>query len=213
MIRQLFDALMRAYGPQRWWPGDTGFEVALGAVLVQNAAWRNAEKALAELRGAGALSAPVLLSLPETALHALLRSSGTFRVKSERARALAAWWVERAAFAPAVETVELRSELLSIKGIGPETADCIVLYVFGRPVFVVDAYARRLLGRAGVGWADAGYEKLRARLEEELPEDPHWLGEAHAVCIAHGQATCRRNPRCSECEVRRWCVTGRVHDQ
>jgi endonuclease-3 related protein len=148
--------------------------------------------------------------LSADALQVLLRPSGTYRLKARRLTALARWWADADMDALAGWSIaRLRAALLDIPGIGPETAVCIALYAFRRPVFVADGYARRLLHRLGAVEADAGYEQLRTRVEAAVPADPDWLNEAHAVIVAHGQRHCRQVPRCEGCAVRPRCRLGR----
>jgi endonuclease-3 related protein len=206
-LLRLYDRLARRFGPQGWWPGDSAFEVVVGAILTQNAAWTNAERALARLRAAGVLDAPGrLAALPPRRLAALVRPSGTYRVKAARLRA----FVDRlrrhhggdlgrllALPAPA-----LRRELLAVSGIGPETADAIALYAAGRPVFVIDAYTRRVLVRHRLAPPEANYGGLQALVTAHLPRDPGLFNEYHALLVRVGKAFCRARPRCAGCPLR-----------
>lgn len=201
--------LAAGFGRRRWWPAASPFEVAVGAVLTQNTAWRNVELALANLRAAGALEPAALAQLavakaaPAAALaplEAAIRPSGFFRGKARKLAALTAWWPGDEALA--TRPLEpLRAELLAVHGVGPETADCILCYGGGRPVAVVDAYTRRLLGRHGlVPDADRiPYETLRAWLEERLLDDQLVREEFHALCVAAGYDHCKPTPRCETC--------------
>jgi endonuclease-3 related protein len=194
------------FGPQHWWPARTRFEVVVGAILTQNTAWSNVERALAALRARRLLTAARLSGLPPGRLAALIRSSGTFRVKARRLRAFLAYLngryqgsLDRMSGAP---LDALRRELLAIPGIGPETADSILLYALGRPVFVVDAYTRRVLSRHRLLPHDAGYEDVRAFFERHLPSDPRLFNEYHALLVAIGKQYCRSRPHCAECPLR-----------
>jgi endonuclease-3 related protein len=202
----LYDRLHRRYGPQRWWPARSRFEVVVGAILTQNAAWRNAERAIARLRAADALTLPAVLALSPVRLAALLRPSGTFRVKARRLRAFARHVAGRHAGRLgrllALPLPVLRGELRGIPGIGPETADAIALYAAGRPVFVVDAYARRILARHRLAPPDASYEEVQAFLMGHLPHDPALFNEFHALLVRVGKDHCRTRPRCTGCPLR-----------
>jgi len=205
-LREAHRRLRRRFGELAWWPAETPLEVCVGAVLAQNTSWAGAEKALANLRSGGLLGdARAMLALPEARLAALIRPAGTFRVKARRLRALLSWLVERGGGDPARalrgETAALRGELLRVHGVGPETADAILLYAGGHAVFVVDAYARRVLGRHR--WFDpgAGYEEIRAFLEGSLPRDPLLYNRFHAEIVTVGKEHCRPSPRCEGCPL------------
>jgi endonuclease-3 related protein len=203
---RLYDRLHRRYGPQRWWPARTRFEVVVGAILTQNAAWRNAERAIARLRGADALDLGAVLALTPVRLAALLRPSGTFRLKARRLRAFARHVSRRHGGRLdrllALPLRELRAELLDIPGIGPETADAIALYAAGRPIFVVDAYTRRILARHRLVRPDADYAAVQAFVMSHLPHDPALFNELHALLVRVGKEYCRPRPRCDVCPLR-----------
>ncbi len=209
----LFDRLFAAYGPQHWWPGETPFEVMVGAILTQNTAWSNVERAIDALDRAGVLEPRPLLALPERELAALIRPAGYFNVKARRLRNYVHWYVEAGGYdaLAARETAALRSALLSINGVGPETADDILLYAFERPVFVIDAYTRRLVTRLGWFDADPGYEPLRQWFEQRLARaargrDPIALfNEYHALIVVHAKSACRPRPLCDACALARHC--------
>ena len=206
-LRTIFDRLAAAYGPQGWWPARDPFEMMAGALLTQRTAWRNAEQAIASLRRAGALSPEALATLPTPALEAFVRPAGTFRAKAARLRALARWYLDVGGRATLMQrpTTELRAELLGLPGIGPETADDILVYVFARPVFVVDAYARRILSRYGWARGDEPYEQLSAAVADALGRDATVLGELHALLVEHGKRHCRAAPRCPGCPLAAQC--------
>jgi endonuclease-3 related protein len=205
-LLRLYDRLHRRYGPQRWWPARARFEIVVGAILTQNAAWRNAERAIARLRAAGALDVQTVLRLPSARLAALLRPSGTFRVKARRLRAFAAHVTRRhggrLARLLALPLPALRDELRGIPGVGPETADAIALYAAGRPIFVVDAYTRRILARHRLVAPDADYAAVQALLMTHLPHDPALFSEFHALLVRVGKEHCRTRPRCEGCPLR-----------
>lgn len=188
------------YGPQGWWPADSPFEVMLGAILTQNTAWRNVERAIQNLSQAGLLSATAILTQPDADLADMLRPSGYFNVKARRLKNLCRFIHQtgyRETFAMPTET--LRQHLLSVNGIGPETADDILLYAYDRPVFVIDAYARRLFSRLGLVSGNEGYEALRRLLETSLDATAAIYNEYHALIVAHAKAVCRSKPLCEAC--------------
>lgn len=207
-IRALYQHLAAAYGEQHWWPADTGFEVMVGAILTQNTAWTNVERALARLQARIRLSPEAVLGLAEPALAELIRPCGYYNLKARRLRGFCAALIEaggEAALA-AMPTEPLRRWLLGINGIGPETADDILLYAFERPVFVVDAYTRRLFRRLGTIDGDAGYEQIRQRVEAALGPDTACFNAYHALIVRHAKAVCRaRKPACDLCALRRRC--------
>lgn len=206
-LRSVFDALLAAYGPQHWWPGETPFEVMVGAVLTQNTAWTNVERALTRLTARVPLEAEAILGLPPDELAEALQPSGYFNVKARRLRALCAALVAHGGLAglEVLATGELRRCLLAIPGIGPETADDIVLYAFGRPVFVVDAYTRRVFTRLGLLKGREGYEAIRAGFESALGPDVPLYNEYHALIVRHGKEVCRTRPRCNQCSLYPQC--------
>ncbi len=204
-LRRYYDLMARRYGPTGWWPGETPFEVAVGAILTQNTAWRNVEKAIVNLKAARLLSARAIVDASDSALEAALQPSGYFRVKAKRLRAFCAHLdsryggsMKRMARRPAGV---LREELLGIHGIGPETADDILLYACGHAVFVVDAYTRRIFGRHGHVAPRIGYEDLRALFEQNLDPDVDLFREYHALIVYTGKDHCRTSPRCENCPL------------
>ena len=204
---RLYRRLLAEYGELDWWPAEGPFEVMVGAVLTQRTAWANVERALAALRAAGVGGPQALLSLPPGRLEALVKPSGTYRQKAQRLRALFGE-VESAGGLEAflsLPTAELRRRLLAVRGIGPETADSIVLYAAGGPVFVVDAYTRRLLGRLGMGVGAEGYGLVAAWFVRGLPRDVGTYRNAHAVIVEHCKRHCRAAPICRGCPLARGC--------
>jgi endonuclease-3 related protein len=203
----VFEALLGAHGPQGWWPAETPFEVMIGAVLTQNTAWTNVERALARLAQRIPFTAEAVLDLPIADLAEALRPSGYFNVKTRRLRALCEA-LRASGGLPglsALPTGALRHRLLAIPGIGPETADDILLYAFGRPVFVVDAYTRRVFARLGLLQGGEGYEAIRAGIEQAVGPDVPLYNEYHALIVRHGKETCRTRPRCEACCLRGHC--------
>lgn len=207
-IRALYEHLAAAYGEQHWWPANTSFEVMVGAILTQNTAWTNVERALARLQARIPLGPEAALGLAEPELAELIRPCGYYNLKARRLRGFCAALIEaggEAALA-AMPTESLRRWLLGINGIGPETADDILLYAFERPVFVVDAYTRRLFRRLGMLDGDEGYEHIRQRVEAALGPDTACFNAYHALIVRHAKAVCRaRKPACDLCPLRHCC--------
>jgi endonuclease-3 related protein len=207
----IYRALRRAHGPQGWWPGESPFEVVVGAVLTQNTAWKNVEKALTNLRGRGLLAPQAILATPRARLRRLLRPAGYFRVKEARLRSVVAFWharggeggLSRAPLGP------LRRSLLAVHGVGPETADSILLYALGRPTFVVDAYTRRIFRRLGLVPDGRSYEEVRAFFEAGLPRDVALWNDFHAQIVRLGHTRCRPDPRCAGCPLEDRCLVPR----
>jgi endonuclease-3 related protein len=206
-LRRVFRLLSRSHGPQHWWPADTRFEILVGAVLTQNTSWNAVERALDNLRSAGVLDPHAILSQPLHRLFRWLRPSGYFRVKTRRLRNLCDWFVERGGFPRLARrrTGSLRRDLLNVTGVGPETADDILLYAFNRPVFVIDAYTRRLFARLGLVADNEAYEPLRARIESALGPDTALFNEFHALIVRHGKEICRKHPLCERCLLAPGC--------
>ena len=203
MYKRMYEAL----GPQGWWPGETPFEVCVGAILTQNTNWQNVERAIENLKQTGVLSPKALYELPEGILAELIRPAGYFRVKATRLKNFIRFLVEN--FEGDLERLfalplaEAREALLSVSGIGPETADSILLYAGEKPTFVIDAYTRRILLRHGLATEDMGYEDLREMFMRHLPEDTQLYNEYHALLVAVGKNFCRpQRPRCEECPLK-----------
>lgn len=181
----------------------------VGAVLTQNTAWRNVEQAITNLRTARLLDAGAIIHAPLARLATLLKPSGYFNVKARRLRSLCAWYTAHGGFSALRrwQTRRLRSELLAVHGVGPETADDILLYAFRRPIFVIDAYTRRLFKRLGLIDGHEGYEALRADVERHLTGDDQaaLFNEFHALIVIHAKDVCRPRPRCALCCLARAC--------
>lgn len=206
-LMAVYRRLHATHGPQHWWPGDSVFEIMVGAVLTQNTAWTNVEKAIANLKTAQALSPEAIVAASHRRLASWLKPSGYFNVKAKRLRAFCEWLIraggaQRIAHFP---TDVLRAQLLAVHGIGPETADDILLYAFNRPVFVIDAYTRRLFARLGVIEGKEAYEALREMFETALPTDAQLFNEYHALIVAHAKHVCRKRPLCSDCKLGPLC--------
>jgi endonuclease-3 related protein len=212
LLREVYERLLAAYGPQGWWPGETPFEVIVGAILTQSAAWVNVEKAIGNLKAEGALSPEALHALDEGELARLIRPSGYFNAKARKLKAFVEMLYARfdgdLGSLLGLPVGELRPLLLSTHGIGPETADSIALYAADQPSFVVDAYTRRILSRIGVRPARDTYEGWQMMLTGALPPDARLFNEYHALIVAHGKNVCRKAPRCGDCVLRDVCEMG-----
>jgi endonuclease-3 related protein len=207
--------MLKRYETQRWWPGETRFEVMVGAVLTQATSWSNVEKAILALKSADALSPASLRALNEQELAALIYSAGYYNAKARKLKALADFLRERfdddldemAQEAPAT----LREELLGVHGIGEETADDILLYALGMPSFVVDSFTRRILFRLGLAPENGPYSTYQDLFTINLPPDPQLLGEYHALMVRHGGTICKKRPLCHGCCLLEICPTGRLN--
>ena len=206
---EIYARLHEAQGPLGWWPAESAVEMAIGAVLTQNTAWVNVERALANLRDAGLLDAAALVAQPDETLAANLRPSGYFNIKTRRVKALAGFLVDRVGGDPALlagwPPAEARAALLAVPGVGRETADSILLYAAGHPIFVIDAYTRRLAGRLGFADPTLDYDALRRRFEDALPRDTALFNDFHAQIVVHGKDRCRPRPRCDGCPLADRC--------
>ena len=213
LLLDIYRRLYGRYGPQGWWPGDGPFETIVGAILTQNTAWTNADRALANLKVANALSPQAMRAMPEPELARLIRPSGYFNTKARKLKAMAAYladhgddpetWRRR-------DAKELRAELLGIHGVGPETADDIVLYAACLPSFVIDTYTRRVVARLGLAPDRDTYEAFQALFEEQLPVDATLFNEYHALLDRHASETCLKTaPRCAGCCLLEVCPTGK----
>ncbi len=205
MITDIYRRLFDRFGPQHWWPGDGRFETIVGAILTQNTNWKNVERAIERLRQAGVLCPEAMAALPIDTLAEHIRPAGYYNLKARRLKAFLTWLFERfggdLTGPDRMDTVTLREDLLDISGIGPETADSILLYAFERPVFVVDAYTARVAVRHGLIEPGADYESLQAVFEDALPPDVTLFNEYHALLVRVGKAYCKRRPRCTGCPL------------
>ena len=217
LLPELYRRLYAEYGPQRWWPGESRFEVICGAILTQSAAWTNVEKALANMRAAGCWSFEAVGAIPEAGLAEIVRPSGYFNAKAKKLRAFSRHMLEVYGgdldrfFAQDLNV--LREELLSIHGIGEETADDILVYAAGQPSFVIDAYTRRVLDRMGLApsLARPKYGDYQILFHENLPADVPLFNEFHALLDRHAKDTCaKREPRCGQCCLAELCATGKA---
>lgn len=211
-LTAIYGLLLEAYGPQHWWPSDGAFETIVGAILTQSTAWPNVERAINRLRAAGCLSNHAILALEEAEVASLVRPSGYFNVKARKLRAFSGMLHDcfdgslDALLAQPVE--QLRACLLSTYGIGPETADDIVLYAAGLPSFVIDAYTRRIFSRLGVTPPLDDYESWRSMFMSNLPRDSALFNEFHALIVHHAKVSCRKRPLCAGCILQSACQRG-----
>jgi endonuclease-3 related protein len=204
-LTEIYQILFERFGPQNWWPGQTQFEIVTGAILTQNTNWANVEKAIANLKSADCLTPEKLHNLDHSQLAELIRPAGYFNIKAKRLKSFLNWLFEnydgRLADLEAINTYQLREELLSIKGIGPETADSILLYAFGRPIFVVDAYTARVAVRHHLIEPDAGYGQLQDLFQSNLRQDVRQFNEYHALLVQLGKNFCKPKPKCPACPL------------
>ncbi len=214
IIADIYRRLFDSYGPQGWWPSDGPFETIVGAILTQNTAWTNVDKALANLWSADLMTPSAIREVPEAQLAQVIRPSGYFNTKARKLKAIAGHlslydddtdrWRSR-------DAKELRAELLTVYGIGPETADDIVLYVADLPSFVMDTYTIRLVDRVGIAPKRKRYEDYQALFEDNLTHDAQMFNEYHALLDAHAKDVCRkRDPGCGDCVLRDMCKAGQA---
>lgn len=210
LLPEVYRLLLGQYGPQGWWPADTPFEVCVGAILTQNTNWRNVERAIANLKEMGVLTPAAMGRVPLQLLAEAIRPAGYYNVKAARLKEFVDWLDTRCCGEmDALSTREwetLRRELLGVRGIGPETADSMLLYAGECPTFVVDAYTRRLLQRLGALSGGESYEDVRGMFMGLLPADTAMFREYHALIVCHGKERCRKTPRPDLCLG---CLLGR----
>ncbi len=202
----MYRTLNRTFGPLHWWPGDTPFEVAVGAILTQNTNWANVEKAIGRIKARGAMEPFALFGLDNGDLEELVRPSGFYRVKAKRLKAFLSTLCEDfggdLAAMLSGDLLESRRRLLAISGIGEETADSILLYAGGRPLFVVDAYTRRILERHGILGGRPSYGDVQRLFMDVLPADAGLYNQYHALIVETGKRFCRKKPHCGQCPLR-----------
>jgi endonuclease-3 related protein len=211
-LLEIYRRMMDRYGPQHWWPAETRFEVMVGAVLTQASAWGNVEKAIANLKSAGVMSPQALRALSDQELAGLVYPSGYYNAKARKLKALAEYLGAR--FDDDIDSMArvgaspLRAELLGVHGIGEETADDILLYAVGVPVFVVDSYTRRVLFRLGLAPEKGPYALYQALFTRHLRPDTGLFGEYHALIDRHAKDVCKKRPLCQGCCLLEICPTG-----
>jgi endonuclease III related protein len=204
-LLDIYNRLYKHYGPQHWWPGETQFEIIVGAILTQNTNWANVEKAIVNLKQGGYLTPEGLHELPLDRLAQLIRPAGYFNIKAKRLKCFIDWLFEkhsgRLESLKALPLSVLREQLLAIKGIGPETADSICLYAFKKPIFVVDAYTARIFGRHGMIEPGSGYEQIQELFQAGLDKDAQLFNEFHALIVQVGKKHCKPKPICTGCPL------------
>jgi endonuclease-3 related protein len=208
-VNTIYDRLLDAYGPQHWWPAQTPFEVMIGAVLTQSAAWTNVEKAITNLKKAQALSPGAIRNMPFSELSGLIKPSGYYNVKARKLKSLVYWLGENYSDdieqMSAVKSNKLREELLAVYGIGPETADSILLYALGKPLFVIDAYTKRIFSRIGLTNEDDSYNYYQKLFMSNLATDVIVFNEYHALIVKHAKEACNNKPVCGGCCLSQIC--------
>lgn len=208
-LMEFYEAMSQKLGPMHWWPARTPFEVIVGAILTQNTAWTNVEKAIENLRRERLLNFSAIENIPTARLARLVRSSGYFRQKAKKLKAFVHFLRDEYGGSLsrmfATPTAELREKLLAVHGIGPETADSILLYAGNHAIFVVDAYTRRILTRHGLSNEESAYDDIRLLFENHVPRDVNLYNEYHALIVNTGKHWCRsKNPHCTECPLGRF---------
>ena len=204
-LNEIYQLLLKAYGPQKWWPAESPLEVMVGAVLTQNTNWQGVEKAIANLKRLNLLDPHKLKAIPTEELSRLIKPAGYFNLKARRLKNLIVMVAE--AYGGDLEamgqmdTGQLRQELLSVNGVGPETADSILLYAFHRPIFVVDTYTYRVTSRHGLIEEEVNYQALQDLFMEHLPLDVNMFNEYHALLVRVGKLHCKRKARCQRCPL------------
>ena len=205
-LLSIYKKLFSAFGPQSWWPGDTPFEVAVGAILTQNTNWGNVEKAINNLKKEKVLNAKAIHEMPVKKLASLIQPSGYFNIKAKRLKSFINFLMNdyhgSMKRMKKEEMHSLRHKLLSVNGIGPETADSILLYAFDKPIFVIDAYTRRVLSRHNILGHDEAYDKFQELFHSAFKKDVRLFNEYHALFVRVGKMFCKPKPRCEECPLR-----------
>ena len=204
---KIYRALLKAYGSQHWWPGETCFEVMVGAILTQNTSWRNVEKAIGHLKEKGVLNSEGIYKLRKSQLASLIKSSGYYRIKADRLKSFVNFLFEE--YNGDIEKMRgeriegLRKKLLEVKGIGPETVDSILLYGLKKPIFVVDAYTKQSLSRHGIVSEKASYNEIQSLFMNHLSLDERLFNEYHALFVYLGKTLCKKIPKCDICPLKR----------
>lgn len=205
VLTEMYHTLFNAFGPQQWWPGETPFEIAVGAILTQNTNWGNVERAINNIKRQRVLNAKLLYEMPYKELALLIKPAGYFNIKAKRLKEFLSFLINHYGGSmkkmDAEDTQALRKRLLDVNGIGPETADSILLYALGRPVFVVDAYTKRVLQRHKLIRKKATYQEIQGLFHKNLPQDTQLFNEYHALFVRLGKEYCKPEPRCGGCPL------------
>jgi endonuclease III related protein len=213
LLKEIYTRLMTGYGPQHWWPAESAFEMMVGAILTQSTAWTNVEKAIDNLKQAQALSPEVIRAMSFSELAEIIKLSGYYNVKSRKLKSLVYWLGE--AFADNIdnmakcETSDLREQLLSVYGIGPETADSILLYAAEKPVFVIDTYTRRIVSRIGLMKEEDNYNDYQKLFMTNIKADVTIYNEYHALLVQLAKDACNKKPLCHKCCLKDICSFAR----
>ncbi len=205
-LPEYYRILLTHFGHQNWWPADTPFEMMAGAILTQNTSWKGVEKAIINLKEHQVLDPESLAFVEHEIIARLIRPAGYFNQKAKRLKTFSRWFLDRfegkISRMKEVPFSEMREELLGQNGIGPETADSILLYALRHPTFVIDAYTFRLLHRHGFVGEETSYDEMKALCEDALPADEALFNDFHAQIVQVGKEYCRKKPKCEECPLR-----------
>jgi endonuclease-3 related protein len=204
-LMEIYNLLLKAYGKRNWWPAKTPFEMMIGAILTQNTAWTNVEKAISNF--GDRLSPEFIDAVSKEELAEIIRPSGYYNQKADRLKAITEWFKKYSydiKNARQVDGKVLRKELLDVKGVGKETADSILTYALDKPFFIVDTYTRRILYRIGYD-IPKGYDELRLKIEENVPRDLYIYNEFHALIVEHAKNHCKKVPNCEGCPLDAKC--------
>jgi len=205
LLRKIYNDLYQAFGPRNWWPAESAFEVMIGAILTQNTSWNNVEKAIKNLKKKGVLSPEGIRNISKLKLASLIKPAGYYRVKTDRLKAFVNFLFEEYKGdinrMKLESLVTLREKLLKIHGIGPETADSILLYALEKPIFVVDAYTKRILSRHKLITGKASYNEIQSLFMNNLPKDEKLFNEYHALFVHLGKTLCKKIPKCDICPI------------
>ena len=191
-LNKIYDILYKQFGPQHWWPANSRFEVIMGAILTQNTNWKNVEKAIKNLKERNLLNKEAIQNIPEKELASLIKPAGYYNQKAKKLKAFVKF-----------EGEITRENLLNIWGIGPETVDSILLYAYNKPIFVIDAYTKRVINR--LGYKEQTYDELQTLFMENLPTDEKLFNEFHALLVQLGKNYCKTKPVCEKCPLRKEC--------
>ncbi len=204
-LQEIYEKMFSHFGPQHWWPGETPFEIIVGAILTQNTNWKNVEKAILNLKNAKLLSPQALEQVNPSDLAEIIRPAGYFNLKAQRLKNFVHFFMSEyqgSLESMSAESTEiLREKLLSVKGIGPETADSILLYALEKPAFVIDQYTYRLLSRHFLIPEETSYEEMQNLMTAHLPQDAAYFNEYHALIVEIGKHFCKKNPQCDQCPL------------
>jgi len=207
-LTSIYQKLFAAYGPQHWWPANSPFEVMVGAILTQNTNWKNVEMAIGNMKTANMLDAEKIAKCNEVKLGELIRSSGFFNQKARRLKSFCRFYLDQGGNTGLKQLDDPRKALLALKGIGPETADSILLYALDVPIFVVDAYTKRIFSRLGMIPTNASYTEVQELFHDHLEADVSLFNEYHALIVNHAKHHCRIKPVCTACPLLSFCPAG-----